>query len=140
MQTASDPAPNNDWSDPLSEVPQLPSPGQRWTVRWKAAVIEAVPFATPVTSPSAFTVAIALFELVHVSVRPVIVLPNASLIVGVSCSVLPAFSAYVVGENVWMKFCEDLAFQSVAASPRAFLAILPLGQSHGQRKPCWGRR
>ena len=33
-----------------------------------------------------------------------------------------------------MKFCEDLAFQSVAASPRAFLAVLPLGQSHGQRK------
>jgi uncharacterized protein DUF1153 len=42
MQTSSDPAPNKDGSDPLSEVPQLPSPGQRWTVRWKAAVIEAV--------------------------------------------------------------------------------------------------
>lgn len=42
MQISSDPTPNTDWSDPLDRVPQLPSPGQRWTVRCKAAVIEAV--------------------------------------------------------------------------------------------------
>ena len=35
--------PTDDWSDPLlGHLPQLPSPGQRWTVRRKAAVIEAV--------------------------------------------------------------------------------------------------
>ena len=35
-------APDDDRSDPLNQVPQLPSPGQRWTARLKAAVIEAV--------------------------------------------------------------------------------------------------
>jgi len=35
-------APDADESDLLNEVPQLPSPGQRWTPRCKAAVIEAV--------------------------------------------------------------------------------------------------
>jgi hypothetical protein len=35
-------APDDDWSDPLDRVPQLPSPGQRWTARLKAAVIKAV--------------------------------------------------------------------------------------------------
>jgi hypothetical protein len=35
-------APDDDGSDPLNHVPQLPSPGQRWTARCKAAVIEAV--------------------------------------------------------------------------------------------------
>ena len=33
---------DNDGGDPLNQVPQLPSPGQRWTARWKAAVIKAV--------------------------------------------------------------------------------------------------
>jgi hypothetical protein len=28
--------------DALDQVPEMPRPGQRWTVRWKAAVIEAV--------------------------------------------------------------------------------------------------
>ena len=31
----------DDWADPLG-LPELPRPGQRWTVRRKAAVIEAV--------------------------------------------------------------------------------------------------
>ena len=35
-------APDDDWSDLLNRVPQLPSPGQRWTARLKAAVIKAV--------------------------------------------------------------------------------------------------
>jgi uncharacterized protein DUF1153 len=33
--------PSNDWSE-VSDMPALPSPQQRWTVRRKAAVIEAV--------------------------------------------------------------------------------------------------
>jgi Protein of unknown function (DUF1153) len=28
--------------DALDRVPEMPRPGQRWSVRWKAAVIEAV--------------------------------------------------------------------------------------------------
>lgn len=35
-------APDDDGSYLLNQVPQLPSPGQRWTARCKAAVIEAV--------------------------------------------------------------------------------------------------
>ena len=35
-------APDDDRSDLLNQLPQLPSPGQRWTARCKAAVIEAV--------------------------------------------------------------------------------------------------
>ena len=35
-------APDDDGSDLLNQLPQLPSPGQRWTARCKAAVIEAV--------------------------------------------------------------------------------------------------
>ena len=33
---------NDDWTDVLAQVPELPRPRQRWTVRRKAAVIEAV--------------------------------------------------------------------------------------------------
>ena len=33
---------NDDHNDPLSRLPHLPSPGQRWTAQCKAAVIEAV--------------------------------------------------------------------------------------------------
>ena len=35
-------APDDDRSDLLNQLPQLPSPRQRWTARCKAAVIEAV--------------------------------------------------------------------------------------------------
>ena len=35
-------AANEDWTDVLAQVPELPRPHQRWTVRRKAAVIEAV--------------------------------------------------------------------------------------------------
>jgi len=32
----------DDWKDILDQVPELPSPGQRWTTRRKAALIQAV--------------------------------------------------------------------------------------------------
>jgi hypothetical protein len=32
----------DDWRDILDQVPELPSPGQRWTTRRKAALIQAV--------------------------------------------------------------------------------------------------
>jgi hypothetical protein len=33
---------SNDWGDVFDQVPELPSPGQRWTSRRKATVIAAV--------------------------------------------------------------------------------------------------
>jgi hypothetical protein len=33
---------NDDWADAFGPMPNLPSPGQRWTVKRKAALIEAV--------------------------------------------------------------------------------------------------
>jgi hypothetical protein len=33
---------SDDWHDVLGPLPELPSPSERWTVRRKAAVIEAV--------------------------------------------------------------------------------------------------
>jgi hypothetical protein len=38
----SDASPNDDCMDVSAQVPELPRPGQRWTVRRKAAVIQAV--------------------------------------------------------------------------------------------------
>ena len=37
-----DEPPNDDWTEFLAPMPDLPSPGQRWTVRRKVAVVEAV--------------------------------------------------------------------------------------------------
>ena len=51
------------------------------------AVIVAKPTATPVTRPLPLAVATAVVELVHVTVRPVRVLPLASFSVAVSGSV-----------------------------------------------------
>src|SRR5439155_531641 len=53
------------------------------------AVIVADPAATPVTSPAADTVAIAVFELVHATARPVSTFPAASFSVALSCVVAP---------------------------------------------------
>src|SRR5439155_26406768 len=53
------------------------------------AVIVADPAATPVTSPAAVTVAIAVFELVHATPRPVSTFPAASFGVALSCVVAP---------------------------------------------------
>jgi hypothetical protein len=64
------------------------------------AVISAVPVATPVTSPLELTVAAALLLLTHVTVRPVNVLPFASLVVAVSCTVCPGWTAAAAGDTV----------------------------------------
>jgi hypothetical protein len=42
VQPAANGAPDRDSVDAFSSVPELPRPHQRWTVRRKAAVIEAV--------------------------------------------------------------------------------------------------
>ena len=62
----------------MADVPLLPS---------LVAVIVAEPTATPVTKPLPLTVAAPVLELVHVTVRPVRVVPLASLSVAVSCTV-----------------------------------------------------
>jgi hypothetical protein len=36
------PPANDDWTDVFGQIPELPRPGERWTVRRKAAVIAAV--------------------------------------------------------------------------------------------------
>lgn len=54
------------------------------------AVIVAVPGATAVTNPVAFTVAIAFDELVHVTV---VAAPPTAVTVAVSCDVVPTISA-----------------------------------------------
>src|SRR5437773_820937 len=56
------------------------------------AVIVAAPASFPVTSPLALTVAAAVFLDAQVTVRPVRVLPFASLRVAVSCTVWPSFT------------------------------------------------
>ena len=61
------------------------------------AVIVAGPGATPVTRPVAFTVAVDVLELVHVTVRPVRMLPLASLSVAVSCTVWPTWTGAAAG-------------------------------------------
>ena len=48
------------------------------------AVISAVPVATPVTRPLELTVPAGLLLLAHVIVRPVSMLPFASLVIAVS--------------------------------------------------------
>src|SRR3989475_3733974 len=53
------------------------------------AVIVAGPAAPPVTSPAADTVAIAVFELVHATARPVSTFPSASLTAALSCGAAP---------------------------------------------------
>src|SRR5438132_1134515 len=65
----------------IAEVPLLPS---------LVAVIVAVPGVTPDTSPLLLTVATAVLELDHVTVRPESGFPPASLGVAVSCTVWPA--------------------------------------------------
>src|SRR6266516_6034893 len=64
------------------------------------AVIVAEPAATPVTSPLALTVATAVLPLAQVIVRPVRVLPFASLGVAASCTVWPTCTDAVAGFTV----------------------------------------
>ncbi len=54
-----------------------------------AAVIVALPAATPVTSPLELTVAFVMSELDHVTARPVSTLPLASFVTALSCCVAP---------------------------------------------------
>src|SRR6266513_1961520 len=61
------------------------------------AVMVAGPGATPVTRPVALTVAVEVLELVHVTVRPVRMLPLASLSVAVSCTVWPTWTGAAAG-------------------------------------------
>src|SRR5205814_5068152 len=65
----------------IDEVPLFPS---------LVAVIVAEPGVTPDTSPLLLTVATAMLELDHVTVRPESAVPPASLGVPVSCTVWPA--------------------------------------------------
>ena len=62
----------------IAAVPLLPS---------LVAVIVTDPAATPVTSPLALTVAIAVLLLAQVTVRPDSALPAESFGVAVSCTV-----------------------------------------------------
>src|SRR5207302_1115490 len=66
---------------------------------WRSlvAVIVAEPTTRPVTSPLAVTVATAVFELPHVTVRPVSGLPFASLGVATSCTVWPTCTLALAG-------------------------------------------
>src|SRR5438132_4685965 len=61
------------------------------------AVIVTDPAATPVTSPAADTVAIAGFERVQVTARPVRMFPAASLAVAVSCTECPTRTPVAAG-------------------------------------------
>src|SRR5205807_3658703 len=72
----------------IAEVPLFPS---------LVAVIVAVPGVTPDTSPLLLTVATAVLELDHVTVRPERGAPLASFSVAVSCTVWPACSEAVGG-------------------------------------------
>src|SRR5438552_497572 len=75
----------------MAELPLCPS---------DVAVIVAAPATTPLTSPLPLTVATAVLSLDQVTVRPVSVLPFASLRVAVSCTVWPAGTDAVAGLTV----------------------------------------
>src|SRR2546425_5860360 len=75
----------------MAAVPLCPS---------EVAVIVAAPAATPLTRPLALTVATEAFEVVHVTVRPVSVLPLASFTVAVSGTVWPTCTDAVAGLTV----------------------------------------
>src|SRR2546421_11896995 len=64
------------------------------------AVIVAEPVVTPVTSPTALTVATAPALPLHVTVRPLSTLPLASFSTALSCSVCPAVTLPVGGLTV----------------------------------------
>ncbi len=61
------------------------------------AVMVAGPGATPVTRPVALTVAVDVLELAQVTVRPVRMLPVASLSVAVSCTVWATWTGAAAG-------------------------------------------
>jgi len=87
-------------------VPLLPS---------LVAVIVAVPTTSPVTSPVPVTLATLSALLAHVTVRPVKVLPLASLRIAVNCWVAPTTTLAVAGLTV-----------TVATGAGAPAAVVPL--------------
>jgi hypothetical protein len=64
------------------------------------ATMLALPTLTAVTSPELLTVATAVFELVHVIVRPVSTFPLASFNTAVACVVCPAVTLVVPNDTV----------------------------------------
>src|SRR5438045_4046723 len=64
------------------------------------AVTVTEPAATPVTTPLLLAVAQAVLELVHVTVRPVRMLPPASFTVAANCSVCPTSTLPEAGLTV----------------------------------------
>jgi hypothetical protein len=83
--------PTGTWSTNTVDVPVLPS---------LVAVIVAVPVPTPVTTPVAETVAIAVALELHVTMRPVSVLPPASFVMAVNACVVPATTLAETGLTV----------------------------------------
>src|SRR5205809_198118 len=66
----------------------------------EVAVIVVEPAATPVPRPLLLTVAAAVLELVHVTVRPANGLPNASRVIAAYCAVCPTPIVAVGGVTV----------------------------------------
>jgi hypothetical protein len=89
------------------------------------AVMMAEPRATAVTSPDVETLATAGVSLVHVSVGAgVIVAPDASFTVGVSCCVAPALNEAVAGASVTDAGSGETATVAVADMPLAVRAVM----------------
>jgi hypothetical protein len=64
------------------------------------AVIVAVPAATPEIAPVAETIATAVFELCHATLRPDRLFPPASLRIAFACAVWPATMEVGLSETV----------------------------------------
>src|SRR6266487_1263473 len=92
----------------IADVPLLPS---------AVAVMVAEPATTPLTSPLELTVAMDVLLLVQLIVRPVSVLPFASLGVAVSWTVCPAVTAAEAGLTVTVATGRVTALTVRAAEP-----------------------
>jgi hypothetical protein len=110
------------------------------------AVIIADPADAAVTSPVEFTVAAAVLSDAQVTVRPVRVVPPASLIVVVNCCVLPTATVAVGGltvtvatsigltviVGVGLEFTDSLvAVIAAVPSPAAVTVVVPLVELAG---------
>ena len=77
----------------------------------------ADPVAIPVTSPADDTVATEVFDVVHVTVAPLIVLPTASFTVAVRVTVSPTdVKVLVLGETVTVEAVCDTVTVTVAVA------------------------
>jgi hypothetical protein len=104
-----------------------------------AVIVTGPPAATPLTRPLASTVARAASLVLHVTVRPVITLPAASLVTAESCCVPPATTLAEAGPTVTVAtgigvtvICDEPVFVSLVAvmvmgppAPTAFTSPLP---------------